>query len=265
VRIVWWPKYHPWFRRILLLANTALPPIFLASGWIGNWPVFAVAFSLAVIVHALLLVAIFHPRCPWLAPVVCGFRTTRKEVWLTIDDGPDGERSGELAQVLQARGVRATFMLIGNRMQAQPEAVQALIAGGHTLANHTQTHPQTLMWCAGAGRLTREIQQAAAQVEAAGGKGHWFRAPVGHKSPWLAKVLRVIGARLIGWTVGGRDGWGADSSALVRRVLAAACPGAIVMLHEGRKFSGQAVLAVVDALQAEGYAFVIPEESDFVS
>src|SRR5687767_10871216 len=53
--------------------------------------------------HLLLFVAIFHPRCPWLGPLIRQFRTERKAVWLTIDDGPDAERSVQLAEELRAR------------------------------------------------------------------------------------------------------------------------------------------------------------------
>ena len=62
-------------------------------------------------------------------------------------------------------------------------------------------------------------------------------------------------------SVGGRDGWSRDSGAIVCRVLAKVSPGSIVMLHESRKHSVETVLAVVDALAAAGYKFVIPDDA----
>lgn len=247
---------------MLLFANVVFPPIFLSAAALRAWPVFIGGILVAMISHALLFVAIFHPRCPWLGPISRRFRTKEKAVWLTIDDGPDGERSRRLARELQARGVRATFFVIGGRVRAQPEIPPALLASGHTVANHSDTHPRGRMWCALPGDLRREIQGGGLAVARVGGKARWFRAPVGHKSPALHGALRDSEARLIGWTVGGLDGWDAEPADFAQRLAAAAEPGAIILLHEARPFSVETVLAVADALRARGFTFAIPEEAD---
>jgi len=63
--------------------------------------------------------------------------------------------------------------------------------------------------------------------------------------------------RLIGWTVRGLDTIGGD---VAGRVLRGVRPGAIVVLHQGRPKSVETIERVVDALQREGYEFVIPED-----
>lgn len=256
--------HHPYLRTLLLGANVAFPPLFMACAALGWWGLLWVAISAAAISHALLFVAIFHPRCPWLGPVVREFRTDRKALWLTIDDGPDGDRTVQLAGELERRGVPATFFFVGDRMRGCEEVVRTVLAKGHTLANHTQTHPRGWMWCMGRLALRREIADCATALQAHGDKTGWFRAPVGHKSPWLHPALRAEGCRLIAWSTGGMDGWKADPSSVVGRVLADATPGGIILLHERRAHSVATVLAVVDALLAQGFEFVIPTDPDLV-
>jgi peptidoglycan-N-acetylglucosamine deacetylase len=74
----------------------------------------------------------------------------------------------------------------------------------------------------------------------------------------LHRALRRRGLRLISWEAGGRDGWSVDPASTVARILAKVSPGAILVLHEGRAHSLLTILAVVDALLAEGYKFVLP-------
>ncbi len=238
-----------------------LPPIALARLLVpelgGKWDLLAVLFA----VHLLLLLAVLHPRCAWLGPLVSRFRTTKKEVWLTLDDGPDGKRTLQLSEQLRVRGVCATFFVIGEKVRGQGEVLRALISAGHTLANHTEKHPQMSFWRLGSASIVAELDGGAQALCEADLEWRWFRAPVGHKPPALHPALGKRGWRLIAWTVGGRDGWSKDSSAIVRRVLAKVKPGSIVMLHESRMFSIETVLAVVDALINAGYKFVIPDDA----
>lgn len=259
-----WQTHHPTFRFLLLAANSLFPPIFLTCLALRAWTPFTIAISLAALSHALLFVAIFHPRCPWLGPVVRQFRTDRKAVWLTLDDGPDGERTVALAEQLRARGVPATFFVIGQRAREHPASLAALRAAGHTIANHSDTHPLRATWCLGPRSAQREISACAEMLKAHGGDGNWFRPPVGHKSPFLHPALRKNSARLIAWTAGGRDGRDPHPQKLVARFVAAARPGAILMLHERRPHSHATILAAVDALLARGFEFIIPTDTDLL-
>jgi len=92
----------------------------------------------------------------------------------------------------------------------------------------------------------------------------WFRSPVGLKNVYLQPVLAHRAMRFVGWTVRGHDGIACDPEIVARRVGAGVTPGAIVLLHEGRPRSNEAILRVIDELRARGYSFVIPGDDQLV-
>ena len=238
---------------MLLVANVAMPPLVIADKFSSM-----VLIAVAVAAHGLLLLAILHPRCPWLGPVVRSFRTDRRAVWLTIDDGPDGAETLRLSEDLRRRGVSATFFFIGEKLGRQPEIAGALMASGHTIGNHTATHPRSRMWSLGRGTLGGEVDGCAAVLRGVKVETVLFRAPVGHKPPALSAVLASRGLRHVGWTTGGSDGHDENVARTVSRIVREARAGGIVLLHECRPHSAETILGVVAALTAEGFEFVVP-------
>src|SRR5688572_15392657 len=130
------PSGSLWFRRTLLGCNLSMPVALFLTGFNVPWLI-----ALAVIVHGTLFYAMVAPGCAFLGPVATRFQTHANEVWLTIDDGPFGGASEELAAELQRRGVRATFFVKGKKLTEHAESARRVLEAGHTLANHTQTHP----------------------------------------------------------------------------------------------------------------------------
>jgi peptidoglycan/xylan/chitin deacetylase (PgdA/CDA1 family) len=215
--------------------------------------------------HACLFYAIVAPSCGWLVPVVTRFRAKKNQVWLTIDDGPAGEESLRLGEEMSRRGVQATFFVKGKNLARQPEVGRALVAAGHSLANHTQTHPAPVFWSLVPRQLRAEIEACNDALRDVGVTvRRWFRSPVGLKNLFLQPVLAHSGMRFVGWSVRGRDGVHCDPEAVARRVGEKVSPGAIVLLHEGRARSNEAILRVIDELRDRGYSFVIPAEEELL-
>lgn len=218
-----------------------------------------------MVAHACLFFAIVAPACGWLGAVATRFRPRGREVWLTIDDGPDGESSLHLAEALAQRGVSATFFVKGQRLAGQPKIGHALIRAGHSLANHTQTHPAHLFWWLRPRRLQAEIDACNEALQTAGViVRRWFRSPVGLKNIFLEPTLIRREMRYVGWSVSGRDGVVCNPEAVARRVTRQASPGSIILLHECRKRSNEAILRVTDELRALGFSFVIPDDEQLL-
>jgi len=249
-----------WIRPLLIAGNYSAPLILLATRFRFSWLIAA-----AVGVHSCFAYAIASPTCGWLGPIVTRFRPRGNDVWLTIDDGPAGEASVWLGKELARRGARATFFVKGENLARDPDIGRALLTAGHTLANHTQTHPASFFWWLRPARLRAEIDACNEALRQAGvGVTAWFRSPVGLKHTFLQPALARRGMRLIAWNVRGRDGLNCDPDTVARRVAARVAPGAVIVLHEGKKRSNEAILRVVDELQERGYSFVIPDDDQLI-
>ncbi|MEA3209630.1 MAG: hypothetical protein QOE70_2687 [Chthoniobacter sp.] len=249
-----------WIRKCLLGANLAAPVALVATRFREPWLIAA-----ALVAHGAFTYAVMRPSCGWFGPVVTRFVPRGKEVWLTIDDGPAGTDSEALSEALAQRGVRATFFVKGCNLLAQPGTARRLLAGGHTLANHTQNHPAGGFWWLRPVTLRREIDACNAALHAAGvAVTRWFRSPVGLKHAQLHPTLAARGMRLIAWSVRGGDGIDCEPEVVAKRVADRAHPGAIVLLHEGRARSNEAILRVIEELQQRGYSFVIPSDEQLL-
>ena len=177
---------------------------------------------------------------------------------LTIDDGPDPLWSPQVLDLLRRNRVRATFSLVGKQVKAYPELVKRIIAEGHSVCNHSMTHPQPF----GARSMTAIRQQIAdAQetiINASGVTPRLFRAPGGD---WRAGVLAAAASlRLVplGWDVDPRD-WSRPGSDTVTNRLLTARPGDILLCHDGggdRAQTLESLRNVLPALNRRGLQFV---------
>ncbi len=215
--------------------------------------------------HLLLLYAQLNPVVQWLGPVVTRFRTDKKEIWLTIDDGPDPEETPVILKLLDEHQAKATFFVIGNRAKNNPSIVRQIVERGHQVANHSMNHPERSFWCLPKRQLEREIADCSEVIsELSGAPPELFRAPVGHK-PWsLHSVLRKEGLPLIAWTARGFDGVSTDSERIVHRIQKHIKPGAIVLLHEGKGTLSETLGELLADLSDENYCCVLPAPDSFI-
>jgi peptidoglycan-N-acetylglucosamine deacetylase len=236
-------------------------PLALIALW-PHAPLAGVAILAAS--HALIVYPTLRPNVQWLGPVVTRFTTSRNEVWLTVDDGPTDDTL-EVLDLFDRLHVRATFFVKGILAEGRPDLAAQILARGHTLANHTQTHPGGSYWCSLPGRIGAEIDACNRVLTSITGVApRWFRAPVGMKNPAVHPALKRRGMRLIGWTARGFDAVVGDPKQVLERILPSVSPGAIIVLHQGREHSLRVLETVVVALMERGYSFVIPTDEQLL-
>jgi|SRR4051794_5313221 peptidoglycan/xylan/chitin deacetylase (PgdA/CDA1 family) len=223
-----------------------------------------IALGVLFLSHLLVLAPTLVANCQWWGPVLTHFETTRAEVWLTIDDGPDPIHTPRTLEILQRFEARATFFVIGERARKFPVEMQSIRAAGHEIANHTASHPGGTFWCAAPSRIAREIDQA-------GVTSRYFRAPAGLKNFFVHPALARRGMVLVGWTVRGLDTVSRDIEAVVARILRKLKPGAIILLHEGRRtetdpdFHPACLERTLAALTKANYCCVLPKQEQLRS
>ena len=234
--------------------------LLLASAWLAtshSWVHFVAWGFLALFaINAIAKlitepIALLVPNNEWLGPVVSRFETKEKEVWLTIDDGPTADTPAIL-DLLDTRGVRATFFVKGKL--ATPELIDAIVARGHTVGNHTENHPSATFWCSSRATTAREIDDCAAKIPPT----PLFRAPVGHKNRHLHSLLAERRMKLIAFSARAYDAMVRDPRKIASTIAKQLQPGAIVVLHQGRPWSLETIERTLDAISERGYLLVIP-------
>lgn len=241
-------------RRFILTMLVAAPLIAIVF---LKWSIPA-AIGILALSHALVLYPTLRPNVQWLGPVVTHFATTEKEVWLTVDDGPT-EDTNAVLDLFDTRGIKASFFVKGTLSEQRPELIREMLRRGHTVANHSWSHPSGTFWCLPPRRIAEQIERCNdALSRITGAPPPYFRAPVGTKNPAVHPVLNRLGMRLIGWSARAFDTKTNDPERVVKRIMPDVAPGAIILLHQGRKASLQMLGRVIDEVQRAGYRFVVP-------
>lgn len=248
--------------RAFLLGFAAVAPLLAIALLRTNiW----LALSPLFLSHILMLYATLVPNCQWWGPVFTRFIPSGRELWLTIDDGPSPAHTLRMLELLKQFDARATFFVTGANAEKYPHLVTEILTGGHTVANHTYSHPAGTFWCAGPARTTREIDACAESARTTRERpALYFRAPAGFKNMFMHPALARRGMVLVGWSVRGLDTVKRDAAAVAERVEKNLAPGAILLLHEGHRtenlpdFHPRCLELILQRLSARGYRFVLP-------
>jgi len=228
----------------------------------------ATALALWFVPDALLAYHVFTPRAQGVMRSSRRFSTAHREVWLTIDDGPDPQDTPQILELLAAHGARATFFVIGENAAAYPDLVRAMVAAGHEVAHHTHTHPLADFWCASPARMRRELDDCLVALRAVGVRPTRFRPPAGIKNIWLAPALAERGLAGVSWSARGLERWHKEADVVVASATRGLAPGAILLLHEGPRVPTairiEAIRRVLERLREQGYQCVVPGPDQLV-
>jgi peptidoglycan-N-acetylglucosamine deacetylase len=202
--------------------------------------------------HALLTALGLTPRSALLGPNwtrLPAAAAARRELAITIDDGPDPRITPRVLDLLDERGARATFFCIGERVQRYAELAREMVRRGHTVENHSQRHLNHFSLL-GPRSLVAEIERAQDTIGITTGRHPlFFRAPAGFRSPFLDPVLSRLGLRLASWTRRGFDTVRANAEAVLDKLTRGLGAGDILLLHDGHAaLTGNGVPVIVEVL-----------------
>ena len=159
--------------------------------------------------------------------------TKQRLVSLTFDDGPHPPYTDQLLDVLAKHNVKATFFMIGNRIEKYPQTVRRVIAEGHQVGNHSYSHP--VLGFRLPVRIRREIKHTDKLLRQLGTAGEiGFRAPMLTRFLPVAWVLAKVDRTHISCNVWSWDWTTQNPDRITRRVLKKTKPGSIIVLHDGK-------------------------------
>lgn len=178
------------------------------------------------------------------------------KIALTFDDGPSAAWTPVLLDGLKERGVKATFFLIGENADKNPEIVKRMAEEGHLIGNHTYHHVELTKVSENEARL--ELADTSAVIVRITGKEPEYMCPP--FGAWQRKLEREIQMLPVLWTIDPLDWTTENQDEIVNKVVTEAEENDIILLHDCYKSSIEAGLRIVDILQEEGFVFVTVDE-----
>ena len=225
-----------------------------------------VAPALGALVAGALAHGAYYPNSPIFGAVISKVPSDEPLVALTFDDGPNPEATPAILDALAARGVQASFFILGRHAERWPNLVRRIAAEGHAVCNHGYHHRK--LHFKSPGYVRDDLQLGTRAItDACGVRPKFFRAPHGFRSPWVTAIANSLGQRTVGWSRGVWDSSRPGVDVIVERSVRAARPGAILLLHDGdgydssgdRMQTARAVPLIVDRIREAGLRFVTVE------
>jgi len=201
------------------------------------------------------MVGSFHYKSPPFAP---------KEIALTFDDGPKPGPTDRILDTLKRECVRATFFVVGRRVEQAPDLLRRIAAEGHTIGTHTWSHHDLKKVPVEIGKeeIERTIE-AVRSVTGRRGDARLFRYPNMSQTPDLNEILTEDGQVVMSTDISPKDWNGDPPSETLERLkrLVERRGRGIVLLHDVQNRTADFLPDFLAFLKAGGYRVVALEAS----
>ncbi len=183
--------------------------------------------------------------------------TSKKEIYLTFDEGYENGYTPKILDVLKENKVKAVFFITGPYLSQHQDLVRRMIEEGHTVGNHTVHHPS--LPSLSDEKVEEEVLGLERAFKEKFGKGMRFlRPPKGEYSERTLAITNKLGYENMFWSFA-YDDWyrdkirGADYA--YKKVMDNLHNGAILLLHAVSKDNADALDMIIKGAINEGYSF----------
>lgn len=179
----------------------------------------------------------------------------KNEIYLTFDEGYENGYTAEILDTLGEKNVKAAFFVTLDYCKGSPELVRRMIAEGHTVGNHTVSHP-SMPDCSDE-QMTAEITELHDYVRNEFGyEMTLFRFPMGEFSEHCLSVVSSLGYKSVFWSFAYSD-WDAskqlEPAAAVHKITHATHSGCVFLLHAVSKTNAEILPQLIDFWTDNGY------------
>lgn len=181
--------------------------------------------------------------------------TKENKISLTFDVSRGEEYIDKILDVLDKNDVKATFFLVGDWIEQNPDKVKEIYEKGHEIGNHSHSHPN--MSVISKERIIKDININDANIRKITGEGtKLFRFPSGSYSGEAVDTVNGMGLYAIQWDVDSID-WKEDGADLeYKRVIKETKPGSILLFHNTAKYTPENLPRMIKELRERGFEFV---------
>lgn len=182
-------------------------------------------------------------------------KAEEKKIYLTFDEGYENGYTAKILDTLQQKKVPAVFFVTHDYVKRNPDLVKRMVAEGHTVGNHTWSHPS--MPGVTTEQAKEEIQKLHDEVkEQFQYDMTLFRPPMGEFSERTLAITQSMGYKSVFWSYAYAD-WDPDNQMdpqkALEKVTKAAHPGAVYLLHAVSATNTEILGDFIDNLREQGY------------
>lgn len=183
----------------------------------------------------------------------------KKEIYITFDAGFENGNTERILDALKKHGVKATFFLVGNYFETQPELVKRMAEEGHTIGNHTYSHPD-MSKVSDIQSFQTELQKNEALYRDILGSEmpKLYRPPQGKFCEENLKMAQQLGYSTVFWSLAYVD-WYTDDQPTPEqafsKLLPRIHPGAVVLLHSTSSTNAEILDELLTKWEETGYSF----------
>lgn len=189
-----------------------------------------------------------------------------KVLYLTFDAGYENGYTAQILDVLQKHSVPATFFLVGNYLETEPELVCRMVKEGHTVGNHTYTHPD-MSAIATEEAFREELTKNEELYREITGEEmpKLYRPPQGKFCESNLRMAQELGYRTVFWSLAYVDWYEDDQPTkeeAFEKLIPRVHPGAVVLLHSTSATNASILDELLTQWEDLGYTFGRLEEID---
>jgi peptidoglycan/xylan/chitin deacetylase (PgdA/CDA1 family) len=213
-------------------------------------------FIPSIIYLLLLFYGSFFVCSNFYVKAICKGNTSDKKISLSFDDGPD-KNTSEILDILQKYNVKATFFIIGSKIEQEKKVLKRMHKEGHIIGNHTWSHANHFDLFP-AKKVEAELRKTNIEINKLTQQNtSYFRPPYGVTNPAIGKAVKNTGMKAIGWNIRSLDTKSKDSlDKIFQRITSKINPGSIVLLHDYSQHIKELLPKVIEYAQGNGYQIV---------
>lgn len=217
------------------------------------WAIIASVFVLAALVFFVTNCVAFGEGSRLLP--IYSVETEEKKVAVTFNCAWEADDIPDILEILDEYDAKATFFILGQWAEDNPDAVKMIAEAGHEIGTHSNTHPD--MAKISLDEIRKELLRSCERIEkAGGGSPSLFRAPSGSYSNELVRTAQEMGFTTIQWDIDSRDWKDVSAEKMVDSVTGSVQKGSIILFHSGKENTLKALPHILEILRGSGYGFV---------
>lgn len=182
-----------------------------------------------------------------------------KVLYLTFDAGYENGCTEKILDTLKQHNVKATFFLVGDYLERNPDLVRRMAAEGHIVGNHTMNHPN-MSKLQDRDTFAQELEEMARLYQSITGQPlcKLYRPPQGIYSEENLRMAQELGYHTVFWSLAYQD-WNNNAQPSREQAFSKLLPrihnGAIVLLHSTSATNASILDELLTRWEEMGYRF----------